>query len=33
MRSSSATCRCTSPIRHKRGSSICRPARSTTGTT
>jgi hypothetical protein len=33
MRSSSATCRYTSPIRCERGSSICRPARSTTGMT
>jgi hypothetical protein len=33
MRSSSATCRCTSPNRHECGSSICQPARSTTGMT
>jgi hypothetical protein len=32
-RSSSATCHCTSPIRHEHGSCICRPARSTTETT
>jgi hypothetical protein len=32
-RSSSATCRCTSQTRRGRGSSTCRPARSTTGTT
>jgi hypothetical protein len=30
-KSSSATCRCTSPTRRGRGLSICRPARSTTG--
>jgi hypothetical protein len=33
MRSSSATCRCTLPTQRRRGSSICRPARYTTGTT
>jgi hypothetical protein len=32
-RSSSATCRCTSPTQHGRGSSTCQPARFTTGTT
>jgi hypothetical protein len=32
-RSSSATCRYTSPTRRGRGSSTCRPVRSTTGTT
>jgi hypothetical protein len=31
-KSPSATCRCTSPTRHKRGLSIYRPARYTTGT-
>jgi hypothetical protein len=30
-RSSSATCRCTSPTRRERGSSTCRPARFITG--
>jgi hypothetical protein len=32
-RSSSATCRCTSPTGRGRGSSTCRPTRFTTGTT